>query len=221
MTHDNALALCNILGFHGTEVVEVKEDSDWEVCLARPGGKVVALDHCGAYLFADRRTYDRFRIGEDFEVSPVLDAVEWADFGDEANAAMLGKILGGDPYHSGGNNWHTIVIRLDGRAIVFCEEGVLVAPTLDAWHDSDDTESWPWLDYTDLNRTATRTPDPIRADDLDWDAIVACVAKDGNCQLCDELTEVPARELEIARQEAARRFLTLSIDFDGIWVANR
>jgi hypothetical protein len=58
----------------------------------------------------------------------------------------------------------------------------------------------------------------IRAANLDWDEILAAVAKDGECHLCDELTEVPDAEMDATEREAIRRGLTVINDYDGIWV---
>jgi len=69
-----------------------------------------------------------------------------------------------------------------------------------------------------LEHAAASDRPAISADDLDWDSIVAEVARKGVAQLCDEFTEVPLQEQFKTEHEAYRRGLTLVTEPTGLWV---
>jgi len=144
----NAGRLRDILGPDAI-VVEAKEDVDYEVCLTLPDGRAVAFDHCGAYGYANRAKYDAFRAGKDFADSPIVEGIDWSDLGDEDSFDNLSRLLYGDSHHSGGNTWHTLFDRRDGKLTVFCEDGVCLYPSRWAWHNTDG-EDCPWIDYSEL-----------------------------------------------------------------------
>jgi len=166
----NAGRLRDILGPDAI-VVEASEDIDYEVCLTLPDGRVVAFDHCGAYGYATRAKYDAFRAGAEFSESPIVKGAEWCDLGCEDSFRNLSRMLYGDSYHSGGNTWHTLFDRRDGKLVVFSEDGVCLYPSRWAWHNGDG-EDCPWIDYADLwqgvKRTQAATPEAEeKAEDVD------------------------------------------------------
>jgi hypothetical protein len=62
----------------------------------------------------------------------VAAVAEWSEWGvNEEWARSLARLIGGDPYQSGGNIWVVLFRRPDGRFVVIGEDGVDIYESAD------------------------------------------------------------------------------------------
>lgn len=161
MTHANVEKLMAIFG-RTARAVEVKEDHfEIRFPIGGPGAEVATIDECGIYVDSSPADREAFEANET-DVCPQVFACEYCDLDDpEIGGSVwfknLARGIQGTPWHSGGNTWHTMWSRPDGKLVVFCADGIALYESRDAWHNTDG-EDHLWIDYSAMAPGGPSTP---------------------------------------------------------------